>query len=449
MRSNSRMPSASIALVVVALAACSDNSKNINEVSVAPATLVCDQGNGGITLPTGFCAVVVADITLDGKPAAARHMAVTPSGDVFVAINNPSSSNPSFGVVGLRDSAGTGHATAQSHFSPGLGGSGIVWNDGNLYFGANDRVLRFTLPNGQMNPTGDGQVIVGGLPAIGDHVSKTVLFRDAQTLIVNTGSATNSCQVDNRKLHSPGQNPCPELPTRAGVWTFSPSGTNQTQAQGHHLATGYRNMVALDINPANGALYGVQQGRDMLADNWPETFSDSQAAVMPAEEFVRIDDGSNNGWPYCFYDGTFQHKKLLAPEYGGDNVKTSTTGIDCASFNQPLDVFGGHWSPLGLHFYRGSQFPQRYRGGVFVVFHGGFDRNPLPNEGYKVMFIPMGADGKPSGPQEVFADGFAGTTTGLPGSAVHRPVGVAEGPDGSLYFSDDKGGRIWRVVYKP
>jgi glucose/arabinose dehydrogenase len=374
---------------------------------------------------------------------------VTPNGDVFVAINNPSNSNPTFGIIGLRDADGDGRAETQTHFSPGLGGSGIAWGDGTLYFGANDRVVRYTLPNGQLNPSGDGAVVVGGLPSTGDHVSKTLVLANAQTLYVNIGSATNSCQVANRKLQSPGVFPCPELPIRAGVWVFDPAGTNQTEANGHHYATGYRNMVALDVNPANGALYGIQQGRDMLADNFPQFFSDSAAAGLPDEEMVRIGDGSNNGWPYCFFDDQFKHKKLLAPEYGGDGVKTSTTGIDCASFNQPLATFGAHWSPDGMHFYRGAQFPQHYRGGLFVVFHGGFDRAPLPNEGYKVMFVPMGPDGTPSGAAEVFADGFAGTTTGLPANAVHRPVGIAEGPDGSLYISDDKGGRIWRIVHKP
>lgn len=86
---------------------------------------------------------------------------------------------------------------------------------------------------------------------------------------------------------------------------------------------------------------------------------------------------------------------------------------------------------------------------MFVAFHGGFDRAPLPNEGYNVMFIPMGSNGTPSGPPEIFADGFAGSTGPLPANALHRPVGVTEGPDGSLYISDDRGGRIWRVVYRP
>ncbi|MEP6617930.1 MAG: PQQ-dependent sugar dehydrogenase [bacterium] len=444
-----RVPKYALIAVVVtaALVGCSDNA--LTNAITPPPQFQCDAGNGGITLPAGFCAVVVADLLNGANPAAARHMALTPSGDLFVAINNPNNSNPAFGIIGLRDVDGDGHAEMQSPFSAGLGGSGIAWGSGSLYFGANDQVVRYALPDGQLAPAGAAQVVVSGLPSAGDHVSKTLVLANPQTLYVNIGSATNSCQVLNRQLQSPGIAPCPELPGRAGVWTFDPAGTGQTQASGHHYATGYRNLVALAVNPTNNVLYGVQQGRDMLADNWPQFFTDAQAAVLPDEEFVRITDGSNNGWPYCFYDGQVSHKKLLAPEYGGDGTTTSGGGIDCATFNQPLATFGAHWSPDGMHFYSGTQFPAKYRGGLFVVFHGGFDRAPLPNEGYKVMFVPMGADGNPSAAAEVFADGFAGTTVGLPASAVHRPVGVAEGPDGSLYISDDKGGRIWRIVYRP
>src|SRR3954470_20746094 len=93
---------------LVALAACGDTTVT-NQVNTPPAQLVCDAGNGGITLPPGFCAVVVADLTVGGKPAEARHMAVTPSGDLYVAINN-SGTNPAFGIVALRDTNGDGHA---------------------------------------------------------------------------------------------------------------------------------------------------------------------------------------------------------------------------------------------------------------------------------------------------------------------------------------------------
>jgi glucose/arabinose dehydrogenase len=375
-------------------------------------------------------------------------MAVTPNGDIFVAINNPRSANPPFGIIGLRDADKNGRAEQQSQFSPNLGGSGIDWSNGVLYFGANDRVVRFQLPSGQLEPTGDAQTIVSGLPAVGDHVSKTVVFANAQTLYVNIGSSSNACQVANRQLESPGVFPCPDLPIRAGVWAFNPAGTNMTQADGRRFATGYRNLVALAMNPANNQLYAVQHGRDMLFENWPAFFTVDDDAALPAEEFVRIADGSDNGWPYCYFDAITEHKKVLAPEHGGDGTLTSNANVDCATKNQPLETFGAHWAPNGLHFYSGTQFPTHYRGGAFVAFHGGFDRAPLPNEGYKVMFVPMGADGNPSGAAEVFADGFAGSSGPLPQNAVHRPVGVTEGPDGSLYISDDKGGRIWRVIFR-
>jgi glucose/arabinose dehydrogenase len=402
----------------------------------------CDADNGGITLPPGFCAVVVAD-----HLGAARHMAITPRGDLFVAINQPGATPPPFGIIALRDLNGDGKADVTQGFNPGKGGSGIDWGNGRLYFGENDRVLRYRLRSGDLVPTGGPEVVVGGLPNTGNHISKTVVLRDDRTLFVNIGSATNACQVRDRFLESPGINPCPELPFRAGVWVFNPLGTNQTEANGVHYATGYRNMVALALQPRTGELFGVQHGRDNLFQNWPQLYSKDEGAVLPAEEFVRITQGSNNGWPYCYFDAVEHHAKMLAPEYGGNGKTTSGNGFDCASYNQPLATFGAHWAPNGLHFYGGTQFPRRYRNGAFIAFHGGFNRAPLPNEGFNVMFQPMTRDGRVAGPAEVFADNFAGTNEGLPASAFHRPVGVTEGPDGSLYVSDDKGGRIWRIVF--
>jgi glucose/arabinose dehydrogenase len=91
-------------------------------------------------------------------------------------------------------------------------------------------------------------------------------------LYVNLGSATNSCQVQNRVAQSPGIFPCPELPVRAGVWLFDARGNNQTQASGEHYATGYRNLVSITVNPRNNDVYAVQQGRDMLFENWSQFF---------------------------------------------------------------------------------------------------------------------------------------------------------------------------------
>ena len=440
-------------IVALVLTACADSETSITapeaDLRRTSERLVCDADNAGITLPPGFCAIVVADLVDGDQPARARHMAVTPGGDVFVAINQTRTLTPTFGIIGLRDRDGDGRADEQSRFSAGLGGSGIAWGQASLFFGANDRVLRFRLPAGRLTPVGAPDVVVSGLPNTADHISKTVVLADRHTLLVNIGSASNACQVANREAQSPGVFPCPELPIRAGVWVFDAGGTNQTQADGERYATGLRNMVALAVNPRNNELYGVQHGRDMLFENWPQFFTVQEDAVLPSEEFVKITRGSDNGWPYCYHDAVFEHRKVLAPEYGGNGQLVSGgPGINCASYNQPLVTFGAHWAPNGLHFYSGKQFPPRYRGGAFVAFHGGFDRAPLPNEGYQVQFVPFGPSGVPSGNAEPFADGFAGSTGPLPANARHRPVGVTEGPDGSLYVSDDRGGRIYRIIFR-
>jgi glucose/arabinose dehydrogenase len=444
-------------MLIAALGACAETPTANQEPAPSPTIdashrstdrIQCTPGNGGITLPRGFCAVVVADLVVDGAPARARHMAVTPSGDLFVAINSPGNRQPSTGIIGLRDSNGDGRADEESRFSPGLGGSGIAWGHDELFFGANDRIVRYRLPDGRLTPVGEPETVVSGLPNTGDHISKTVVLADRHNLFVNIGSASNACQVENRVAQSPGVFPCPEMPVRAGVWEFDARGTNQTQTDGRRHATGLRNMVALAVNPRDGELYGVQHGRDMLFENWPQFFTQEEDAVLPSEELVRITRGSDNGWPYCYFDAVFERRKVLAPEYGGDGRRVrGPQGIDCSRFNQPLVNFGAHWAPNGMHFYEGDQFPRRYRNGAFVAFHGGFDRAPLPNEGYQVVFVPFNEKGRATGMWQTFADGFAGSDGPLPATAKHRPVGVTEGPDGSLYISDDRGGRIWRVIY--
>ena len=159
---------------------------------------------------------------------------------------------------------------------------------------------------------------------------------------------------------------------------------------------------------------------------------------MPSEEFVRITEGSDFGWPYCFHDPR-TGQKLLAPEYGGDGVEVGR----CADMGMPLIAFPAHWAPNDLEFYTGEQFPQRYRGGAFIAFHGSWNRAPNPQEGFQVVFAPATETG--FGPAwETFADGFRNE---MDPDDHSRPVGVAMGPDGSLYVSDSVQGRIWRIMY--
>jgi len=387
----------------------------------------CDSDNGGITLPAGFCAVVVAD-----QVGAPRHLAVAPNGDLFVALESRQG-----GVLALRDTTGDGKADVTEHFGS-EGGTGIALGKGALYFSSTTTVYRFAMRTGSLVPLGPPDVIVKDLPAGGHRARNLALTADGRTLFVNVGSATNSCQVNDRANESPGQNPCPELAYRAGVWRFDAARHEQTEAQGTRFATGIRNAVGLALGP-DGQLWSTQHGRDQLGQNWPKLFTVEQNAEKPSEELLRLTEGDDFGWPYCYHDLELGHL-VLAPEYGGDGKQAG----QCAKKKEPVVAFPGHWAPDGLAFYDGTRFPARYRGGAFVAFHGSWNRAPLPQAGYRIAFVPF-KDGKPVGTYETFADGFWHQNGAGP---QHRPVGVAVGPDGSLYITDDAAGRIWRVMYK-
>ena len=196
-------------------------------------------------------------------------------------------------------------------------------------------------------------------------------------------------------------------------------------------------------NASQIALYSVIHGRDSLDTLFPALYNAQDNATRQAEEFHKIVDGGDFGWPYTFFDIKLG-KRVLAPEYGGDAKKEPEAG----KYPDPLVAFPAHWAPNDLLFYSGKNFPQQYRDGAFIAFHGSWNRAPEPQAGYKVVFQPM-KDGKPSGAYEVFADGFAGEMKdNNPSNAKYRPVGLAVGPDGSLYVSDSQKGRIWKISYR-
>ena len=444
-----RVPMRSRAAVAAAMScltlACSDATgptgsaspgANGGRARPTASSIACDPDNAGLTLPAGFCALAVAK-----NVGRARHMAVRPNGDLYVAIDN-GPGGVTGGILALRDEDGDGRPEIQQRFGD-TGANGIAWGEGQLYFAPNDRVIRYNFTGDELVPSAAPEVIASGLPVGGDHPRKTIVLDGKGNVYVNHGSASNSCQVANRQLESPGIDPCPELTVRAGVWRFSATTLGQTLASGRRVATETRNMNALALNPADGLLYGAQNGRDQLFENWPDLFDERDDALLPAEELFRIDDGKAYGWPYCYYDGV-RNVKVLAPEYGGDG---KTVGR-CATRESPLADYPAHWAPLGMTFYTGSAFGNKYDGGLFIAFHGSrFDPRLQPaGPGYNVAFVPW-QNGKPVGKFEVFADDFAaGNPT--PTGAAHRPVGLAEAPDGSLYVSDDKGGWIYRIVKK-
>lgn len=425
-----------IACTALALAVLRDGA----DLSAGPGVLTagpkasCDADNAGLKLPDGFCATIFAD-----SIGRARHLTVDSDGNVAVALGRSRDDSSNVGVVALRDENGDGTADIQHHFGD-LGGNGIALYQGYLYFAPNDRVLRYPLSSGLLEPAGPPEIIVSGLPSDRSHRAKSIAITPDGILYVNIGAPSNSCQEQDRAAGSPGQDPCPQLETRAGIWKFDANKTGQTQADGERFATGLRNVVALALNPSDGSLYGVQHGRDQLGQSWSDLFTQEQNAELPSEELVKIEPGDDFGWPYCYHDPKL-NRLVLAPEYGGDGEKAGR----CAQKKEPIAAFPAHWAPNALLFYEGDQFPEHYRGGAFIAFHGSWNRAPLPQGGYNVVFFPL-ENGKPTGEWELFAEGFAGEHVG-PRDAAHRPSGLALGPDGELYISDDKGGRIYRVIY--
>jgi glucose/arabinose dehydrogenase len=240
---------------------------------------------------------------------------------------------------------------------------------------------------------------------------------------------------------SPGLNPCSELETRAGIWRYDANKTDQVFSASERYATGIRNGEGFGFDKA-GHLYVTQHGRDQLSQNWSKLYTVEQGVELPAEEVVELKQGGDYGWPECYYDQN-QEKLVLAPEYGGDGGKI--VGV-CASKQAPAAAFPGHLAPNDLLIYTGTQFPEPYRDGAFIAFHGSWNRAPREQAGYNVVFQPL-ADGKAAGDSVVFADGFAGAHKD-PGRAAFRPSGLAMGPDGALYVGDDVHGRIWRVTYR-
>ncbi len=421
-----------IALVcTLAGAACTSDTADSARV-VSDADLACAPDDGGLVLPDGFCAVVVAD-----ELGASRHLAVAPNGDLYVTLRGTRQSPGS--AMALRDTTGDGVADVRVTFDE-VGGTGVeLWN-GWVYVGHDDGIVRYRRPEGQLAPAEEAEVIVRGLRARGGHAAKPVEITPDGTLFVNIGSPSNSCQEQDRRAGSPGRDPCEELETNAGIWRFDAETPGQTQADGTRFATGMRNTVALHYNPGDGELYAAIHGRDQLAQNWGELYTAEESAELPAEEFVRVREGDDYGWPYCYYDHV-QEKKVLAPEYGGDGDEVGR----CAGMDDPLVAFPGHWGPNDLTVYHGQQFPARYEDGAFIAFHGSWNRAPLPQEGANVVFLPRTDGGFAAEGWEVFAEGRENWAE----TREHRPTGLAVGPDGSLYIADDAGGRIWRVIHRP
>ena len=416
-------------MMATGIIACK-NSTSTTTSSTAPEPPKGDSNNAGLTLPTGFSAMKVAD-----NLGNARHLLVTPQNDIYVRLGDAKSGK---GIIVLHEN-NDGKATMTGSFGD-YGGTGIALKNGYLYASSNDEIFRYKVDgNNKVTDTNTPEKIVTGLVNKGMHNSKSIALDNAGNIYVNIGAPSNVCA--DKGNDKQGMKPCPILDSAGGIWVFKADQPNQTYSNGARYATGLRNVVGLDWNSVTNSLFVMQHGRDNLHNAFPQYYTEQQSAELPAECMYELHQGANAGWPYMYYD-EFQHKKLVNPEYGGDGKKEAD-----ASYINPVIAFPGHMAPDGLLFYTGDMFPEKYKNGAFIAFHGSWNRAPEPQKGYLVAFVPFN-NGKPSGNWEIFADGFAGGPEFMqPGKAKHRPCGLAQGPDGSLYVSDDTGGTIYRIVY--
>src|SRR5699024_9576830 len=389
--------------------------------------------NDGITLPEGFRSVIVAD-----SVGSARHITVAENGDIYIAL---SSLHDGKGIAALRDQNGNGKADSLEYFGS-LVGTGIQLHDGYLYFSTDTSVVRYKMNNDELIPEDDPETIVGGFPEQNPHGSKPFTFDDNGNIYVTVGAPSNACQEKSRTPGVQGMDPCPQLEWHGGIWQFSADEANQQfKKDGKRYATGIRNAVAIYWDAPASQLYAVQHGRDQLKALWSDYYDAETSAKQPAEEMFAVDEGDDFGWPYVYYDWK-KEKKMIAPEYGGDGEKTAEEG----KYERPIVTFPGHWAPNDLMFYHGSAFPEKYRNGAFVAFHGSWIRSPKPQAGYNVAFVSFN-NGEANEEYKIFADNFAGTSQISSASdARYRPMGLAEGPDGSLYIVESNQGKVWRIL---
>jgi glucose/arabinose dehydrogenase len=389
----------------------------------------------GLILPPGFHASIVAE-----SLGNIRHLAFGSKDRLYVS-TNAARGEPSVGIIALH--LGADHkADKIEHFGTINLGTGIRVYKGDLYASSATSVVRYKL-TGALVPAGEPETVIDGLAA-GTH---PIAFDGKGNLYVSLDGSGNICVDPNAPKGSRpvGLKPCPGLTGRSGVWRFDATKTGQKfPADGEQIATGIRNMGAMDWSQESGALYGVTHGRDATHMNFPDLVSAADDDAI-ADEMHRITKGTNMGWPFTYYDSV-RKTRLTGPEYGGDNH----TAADASVYDTPVAAFAPkREAPVDLVFYSGTQFPRSYRGGAFIAMHGtNGPKIPGGHGGYRVAFMPLDRNGD-AGVPVTFADGFAGPSADdkYVGHAAYRPVGEAVAPDGSLYVADSNKGRIWRIAY--
>jgi glucose/arabinose dehydrogenase len=378
--------------------------------------------------PAGATPVAAAGLAVSAYATGLDHprwLYVLPNGDVLVAeTNGPPRPDNARGIKGwvmnlitklagggvpsanritlLRDANGDGIAATRTVFLSGLNSPfGMALVGGDLYVANTDSIMRFPYKTGDTQITAPGVKVVD-LPAgtINHHWTKNVLAsRDGSRLYVTVGSNSNA-----------GENGIENEVDRAAILEVDPA-----SGRSRLFASGMRNPNGMDWQPQSGALWTVVNERDELGSD-----------LVP-DYLTSVRDGAFYGFPYSYYG---QHVDARVRPQRPDLVARAIA---------PDYALGNHVAPLGLVFYRGSLFPQRYAGGAFIGEHGSWNRKP--RSGYKVIFVAF-ANGRPVGVPEDVLTGFVDAE----GNALGRPVGVARDRAGALLVADDVGNVVWRVT---
>lgn len=267
-----------------------------------------------------------------------------------------------------------------------------LW-DGWLYVAESGAVVRTRFDSASGIASGALERVLGGLPADGNHWSRTLRFGPDGWMYVQVGSSCNVCLEEDER--------------RAAVLRFRPDGS-----AGEIFARGLRNAVGLDWHPVTGDLYVTDNGRDLLGDDFPPC------------ELNRVEHGGFYGWP--FVNGN----RVLDPDLGVGREHEIETAIS------PVHAFRAHNAPLGITFVRSPNAPAPLRGAALVALHGSWNRTR--KDGYRVVSLHWSDDGRII--ERDFLTGFE-----QDGDVVGRPVDVAEGPDGAIFVSDDYAGSVLRV----
>ena len=353
------------------------------------ARVIAKPDTAQLQVPAGFTASLFAD-NLQGP----RTMIYAPNGDLFVAQSNAGS------VVILRDTNNDGEPDTRSVYAEGVNGVfGMAFHDGYVYLGRTDSIIRYKYKDGDSQAQGMPEKLVD-LPTGGHRTRNIVFSRDGKKMYVAVGSQSNKNDGED--------------PRRAAILEFNPDGTGQ-----RIFASGIRNPVGLTLYPGTDTIWTSVNERDTLGDD-----------LVP-DYITSVKDGGFYGWPYSYIGGNYD------PEHKGKHPELVQRAI------VPDVLIQAHSAAVGIAFYTGTQFPQRYRNGAFVGLHGSWNRSKLA--GYRVAFVPF-QNGKPSGPVEDFVTGWI-IDGGAPGTTWGRPVSPFVAKDGSLLVSDDSGNKIWRVRY--